>query len=86
MPARSKLFDPLRYLRVEMRVGVSLDESGGINLRFDRWHTDENRTLAMAVIGRYERLLLVQLKNGGASVYKLLAHGKIWLEEGRCMV
>ena len=82
MPA---LFDPLRHLRVDLRVEVFIGQDGRVYLRYDNKHTNENKNEARAVAGKYGKLIRLQLENGGASVHKLLAHGKITLDEMRRM-
>lgn len=70
------LFDPLRYLRA-MHIEVFLGQDGQGYLRFDRKHTNENRAEARAVARKWAKVLRLQLENGGASVQKLIAHGKL---------
>lgn len=79
----ASLFDPLRYLEREIRCEVVLDDTGAVRLKFDRQHNPENIKKARAVAKRYDRLLTLQLSEGGQSVQKLLALGKIKLVGGR---
>lgn len=51
MPAL--LFDPLRYLRVDLRVEVFLGQDGQVYMRFNNRHTHENKNEARKVAGQY---------------------------------
>ena len=74
-------FDPLRALAA-LHAIPSLGP-GGIELRFDGRVEPHNKRKAWAVVKAYERLLTLQLENGGVSVRKLLARGTIRIEGGR---
>jgi len=74
-----RLFDPLRYLRDELHVEARIGPKGVV-LTFDRWARPEDRQKARRVLEVYKGLLRLQIENGGASVQKLLAQGKIRLE------
>jgi len=66
MPAL--LIDPLRHLRVDLRVEVFLGQDGLVYLRLDSRHTNENKNAARKVAGEHGRILRMQLENGGVSV------------------
>jgi hypothetical protein len=78
----ARLFDPLKYLRVDLHAQASLGPDG-ISLQFDGRVLAHKRQKAQAVARTYEKLLRLQLENGGASVQKLLAWGKIRVEGRR---
>lgn len=44
------------------------------------------RQEAFAIVRQHEALLRLQLANEGASVQKLVAHGKARVQDGRCEV
>jgi len=82
MPA---LFDPLRYLRVNLHAHASIGPAG-VELRFEGKVLPHGRKKALAVAKAYEKLLKLQLENGGASVQKLIAWGRIRVVGGRYVV
>jgi hypothetical protein len=78
-----QLFDPLRYLRRNLKCEVTLDPNGEIRLVFAGWQQEPTIRKARAVLHSYRSLIKFQLENNGASVRKLLAQGKIQLKDGR---
>jgi hypothetical protein len=76
------LFDPLRYLQLDLHALPSVGPDG-IVLRFDGPVLPHQRKKALAVVKTYEKLLKLQLENGGASVQKLMAWGKLRVEGRR---
>jgi hypothetical protein len=86
LPGRAvtqQLFDPLRYLRRNLKCEVTLDPNGEIRLVFAGWQQEPTIRKARAVLHSYRSLIKFQLENNGASVRKLLAQGKIQLRDGR---
>jgi hypothetical protein len=79
----NQLFDPLRYLRRNLKCEVALDPSGEVRLAFARWQQQPTIGKARAVLESYRALVRLQVENDGASVRKLLAQGKIELRGGR---
>lgn len=77
------LFDPLRRLRVDLRAYASIGQDGGLHIEFQGKVLPHERKKALAIARAYEKLIRLQLENGGASVQKLLAQGKIRIESGR---
>ncbi len=78
-----RLFDPLKFIRGETNCAVELNSEGRPVLRFDRGHSPKEVQQARAVLARYERLLTLQLQQGGVSIQKLIAKGVILLKAGR---
>lgn len=77
-----RIFDPLLYLN-ELHVFVNLDQSGQILLKLDSKHSPENIALARAMAKTYTKLISLQIREGRASVQKLIAHGKIMVSRGK---
>lgn len=77
-----RLFDPLRCLLEDIRCEVQLNRDGRPVVGF-RGHSPQQIQRARAVLARYERLLALQVREGGMSVHKLLARGVIRLEGKR---
>lgn len=69
-------FDPLRYLTHELHALPAI-EAGSLVMRFDGPVSAGQREEAWKVVRAYERLLWMQLDNGGASVRKLMAWGRL---------
>ncbi len=80
-----RLFDPLRCLLEDIRCEVQLNRDGHPVVGF-RGHSPQQVVQARAVLDRYERLLALQLREGGLSVHKLIARGVIRLEGRRYML
>ncbi len=78
-----RLFDPLKFLKGEIRCAVELNLDGRPVLGFERGHSPRELQQAKAVLARYERLLTLQLREGGLSIQKLIAKGVIRLKGGR---
>lgn len=79
------LFDPFRYLRVDLQAHASIGPDG-VELRFEGKVLAHERKKAQAVAKAYEKLILLQLENGGASVQKLIAQGKVRVEGKRYLL
>ena len=78
-----RLFDPLKFLKGELRCAVELNSEGRPVLVFDRGHSPKEVQQARAALARYERLLTMQIQLGGLSIQKLIAKGVIRLNGGR---
>jgi hypothetical protein len=78
-----QLFDPLRYLRRNLKCEATLDPSGEVRLVFAGWQQEPTLHKARAVLRSHHAMIKLQLENNGASVRKLLAQGKIELRDGR---
>lgn len=80
------LFDPLRHLRVELRVEVFLGGDGLVYIRFDNRASNQTKAEARATCMEHGRLIKLQLESGGVSVQKLRAHGKVKIVGGQAIV
>jgi hypothetical protein len=78
------LFDPLRALR-ELYATPEIGPDG-ISLTFEGRTSAETRQKALAIVGEWDALLRLQLRHGGASVQKLVAHGKGVVRGGKAVV
>lgn len=83
MPER--LLDPLAILR-DLHVTAELSPDGRPVLLFDRRHDPANQRKAQAIARQWDKLLTLQLQEGGKSVRWLMAHGRIELKGGRYVV
>jgi len=77
---RRSLFDPLRFLKDEIGCNVAVNAYGRVQLGFGWRHSPESIQRANHVVKAYERLIALQIQEGGASVQKLMARGRIKLE------
>ena len=80
---RRSLFDPLRFLKEEIQCDVAVETGGRVKLGFGWRHAPESIQRAKHVVMAYERLIALQIQEGGASVQKLMARGRIKLEGKR---
>ena len=75
------IFDPLRFLEVQLRLQVKLDQNGKILLYGLNDLSAKRRQQAFKVVKVYDKLLRMQLdaptRELRPSVNKLLAQGKI---------
>jgi hypothetical protein len=62
---------------------MSLDEHGEVRLSFAFKQQQPTILKARKVLEAYRGLLKMQLENGGTSVRKLMAQGKLKIEEGK---
>jgi hypothetical protein len=78
-----QIFDPLQYLRRNLKCQVVLDDQGEVKLAFAFKQQQPTILKARKVLQAYRGLLKLQLENNGASVRKLMAQGKLRIEGGR---
>jgi hypothetical protein len=78
-----QIFDPLHFLQRNLKCQVVLDKQGEVRLSFAFKQQQPTILKARKVLQAYRGLLKFQLENGGASVRKLMAQGKLKIEGGR---
>jgi hypothetical protein len=78
-----QIFDPLQYLRRNLKCQVVLDDQGEVKLAFAFRQQQPTVLKARKVLQAYRGLLKFQLENNGASARKLMAQGKLRIEGGR---
>ena len=81
------IFDPLRFLEVQLRLQVTLGQDGKILLSGLNDLSAKRRQQAFKVVKVYDKLLRMQLDASARalrpSVNKLLAQGKIVIKDGK---